>query len=384
MFTRILLTYLFSSALLLSAQEVSTLIPTQAGVGYEAISWNPDNGRIVSPDFTHNKVHEIFLDGTTSVLIDAIGQPLGGTWDQAGNYYVSEYQGVGKIWKVDPSGDISIIATNMGGPAGLLVDSAQQILYVADYDNSLIRRVYLNGDQPDILVQGQGLNGPDGISYAPNGDLIVNNFNDNKIFRVTTDGQISLFTTLFGSLNSGYLVRHQDSYYVAGFYSNQIWKVDSTGVATAWSGSSTPGNIDGPLADARFNRPNGMGISASGDSIVITDGNNTPRIRLITGVNDLTTSLNQPWTSHDFKLSIYPNPVSAFLNISYELEKTAQVNVSLYSLQGTKLFQVADSVQQAGIHQISWELPKTLPPGQYQCVLESGQWISVGAVIVQP
>lgn len=368
----------------LSAQEVHTLVPAEPGIGYEAVNWNTDNGRIVAPDFTNNQVHEIFLDGSRQVLIDSIGDPLGGAWDQEGNFYVSEYRGVGKIWKVTPEGEVSIIATGMGGPAGLLVDSAQQILYVADYDNSLIRRVYLQDDSTDVFIAGQGLNGPDAIVYAPNGDLIVNNFNNNRIYRITTTGQISLFATLFGSPNSGYLVRKGNAYFVAGFFSNSIWRVDQEGVATVWTGTTAPGHIDGPIDEARFNRPNGMGISADGDSIIVSDGNTTARIRLISGINGGLSSSRYPTTSHDFKLSISPNPAKNFINIAYELEQARRLKLSVYDMQGQQIQVLQDSLQPVGPHQVTWNIPNDLPPAYYQCILESGSWRSVSVVAIRP
>ncbi|MEO0625673.1 MAG: SMP-30/gluconolactonase/LRE family protein [Bacteroidota bacterium] len=376
--------FIFYTAALLPAQEVSTLIPVEAGIGYEAINWNVDNGRILIPDFTNNQVHEIFLDGTRQVLIDSIGDPLGGAWDQAGNFYVSEYRGVGKIWMLTPSGETSIIATGMGGPAGLLVDSAQQILYVADYDNSLIRRVFLSNGTSDVFVQGQGLNGPDAIIYAPNGDLIVNNFNDNKIFRITTSGQISLYTTLFGSPNSGYLVRRGESYYVGGFFSNSIWRIDEDGVATVWSGSTSPGNVDGHISEARFNRPNGMGISADGDSILVSDGNLNPRIRLITGINGSISSNRNPIESHDFKLSVSPNPASDYLNVAYELSESSPVKLSIFDMQGQQVSTLVDSLQARGAQEVRWQIPADLTPAYYQCVLESGPWKAVSVLAITP
>lgn len=365
----------------LSAQQVSTLVPTEPGVGYEAVNWNPRNGRIVIPDYANNQVHEIFLDGRREVLLPAINQPLGGAWDEAGNFYVSEYGGRGRLFRITPEGQKDTVAIDLGGPAGCLVDSNQQVIYVADYDGSRIYRVHLETGVKDTLAQGFPLNGPDCIIYAPNGDLIINNFNDNKIFRLTTDGDLSVFSVLSGSLNSGYLVRRGHEYIVGGYYSNRLWLVDSSGVATSWSGSSV-GSNDGTLEEARYAWPNGIGISADGDSIILSDGNASPRVRLITGLNGATSSVLDRLTAKDFKLTLSPNPASQEVNISFELPETDRLKLTIYSLDGKEVVTLMDSTQQSGPQKVRWDIPATLKNGYYQCILRTKSYLSSAAFLI--
>ena len=366
----------------LHAQQVSTLVEAQSGIGYEAVNWNPTNGRIVIPDFYNNQVHEVFLDGSRNVLLTDISGPLGGAWDAAGNFYVSEYYGAGKIFRIAPDGTSTELATGLGGPAGLLVDEAAQIIYAADYDGDVLYRVSLTDGAVDTLAHGNGLNGPDCIVFDPDGNLIVNNFDDNKIHRISLDGEVTLFSTLFGSPNSGYLVRRGDEYLVAGFASNRLWRVDSTGTAVAWTGSSVSGHVNGSLEEARFARPNGISMSADRDSLVVSDGLTNQRIRLITGLNDTVSGLFDGPTGTDLSMRVFPNPATERVELSYVADGVGAARVSVFSMEGVEVKVLRDSTQTTGKQQLEWIVPAELPNGYYQMVVQTKEAIGAVPVLV--
>ena len=123
-------------------------------------------------------------------------------------------------------------------PLGIAHDSSG-VLYIADTQNDVIRRVGTDGIVSTLagsagnnaLTDGTGaaarFNQPTGIVLGPDGDLYVADLSNNVIRRVTT-----------------------------------------AGVVTTYAGSGTPGFLDGLAATARFNQPYGISAAANGDLIV--------------------------------------------------------------------------------------------------------------------
>lgn len=350
------------------AQEVSTLIPA-SNATYEAISWSED-GRIYTPDFVNGHLYQLHLDGSVDTLMSGLAGPLGGAFAPDGNYYFSEF-GTGQVIRIAPNGEDSIVGTGFGGPAGTLVDSSNTLLYVADYNNSrLLSLDLVSGQQTTIAAQGS-LNGPDGIVYAPNGtDLLVANFNNNKVSRISPDGQISLYTTLNLSANSGYLKPFGADYLITGVNSHRIWRIDgSSSQVTLFAGSINAGGMDGSISEATFRQPNGIALSPSGDSLLISDGGPAGRIRLITGLNTINNTI-APSLLAELNFTLSPNPANRHLSIRYQLLEQAKVYLSIHHLDGRHITTLYNDVQPAGNQQISWTAPDSLASGQYYCTIK--------------
>ncbi len=361
---RLLFFLVFTSALLL-AQEVTTLVPPATIHSFEAISWGKD-GRIYSPDFGGGHIHRINLDGTVTRIATGYLGPLGGVFTDDGMYYVSEY-GTGKIFRISPSGQDSLMATGFGGPTGMLVDSAQTKIFIADYNNSRVNVLDLETGESSVLAARSGLNGPDGIVFAPNGDLIVANFNDNKIHRVTMDGEVSLFATLTGSPNSGYLVNFGNAYICAGANGNRIYHVTQDGEASVWAGTGVAGENNGAADQATFLMPNGIAINPTADTLLVTSGERGIGMRMITNLGFPTAVAENLVESFQFQLS--PNPVRSQLKVSYELPQSAAVKLALHAPSGQLLKTMVDSTQVQGLQERVYQLDDHLPAGHYRLVL---------------
>lgn len=374
--------FIFFTSALLYAQEVTTLIPpatAPAFHSFEAISWSKD-GRIYCPDFYSGKLYQINRDGTKITLRDSIRGPLGGAFDEAGNYYYSEFN-PGNVYRRTPAGVDSLIGTGFDGPTGIMVDSTQTKIYVADWNEDRVHVLNLATGQRTVLAIDGGLNGPDGIVYAPNGDLLVANFNDNKIHRIKADGTVSLFTELPDSPDSGYLIHFGDGYLSAGLNSNNIWHIDALGTVTRWLGTGTAGATDGPAATATFEDPNGIAINPAGDTILVTSGEFGVGMRMITGFG--ITSSSDPANVDRYSLRLSPNPASESLAIQYQLETSARVEVALLAPDGRLVSKLIDTTQAPGLHQLRYNLPGHLPIGQYRCLLKVDGKVSSKAFVLQ-
>jgi len=69
--------------------------------------------------------------------------------------------------------------------------------------------------------------------------------------------------------------------------------------------------------------------------------------------------------------SVYPNPFSTNAKISYSLQESSQVEVSIYNLSGAKIATLVNQQQSAGSHQILWS-PENNGAGIYLCKISSG------------
>jgi hypothetical protein len=65
-----------------------------------------------------------------------------------------------------------------------------------------------------------------------------------------------------------------------------------------------------------------------------------------------------------FQVQSYPNPFSNFTTIEYELEHSANVNLSIYNHLGQRVADLVDGTQVTGTHQVQWDA-EGLPTGIY-------------------
>ena len=71
----------------------------------------------------------------------------------------------------------------------------------------------------------------------------------------------------------------------------------------------------------------------------------------------------------------YPNPVSAFTTFKYHLVQNAQINLSIYDLNGRYIDNVVNKNEAADNYEVQWQ-PKGIPTGVYFAVLKAnGQLI---------
>ncbi|HEY4301424.1 MAG TPA: hypothetical protein VGM73_11145 [Candidatus Didemnitutus sp.] len=306
------------------------------------------SGTVYVADTYNQTIRKIASDGSTSVLAGQIGKtghddgtgtaatfdlPSGLTIDGNGNLYVSE-QGNNGIRKVTPAGVVTSLAgsaTYVSGradgtgtaalfnaPAGLAVDSSGNV-FVADYRNSLIRKVSATGVVTTVAGAGGVAGSLDGSGYIVSPSLfwrptnlatdaagnvyVADTFGDtirkiaadgtmttlagNPSLAGTTDGQGS--AALFNG-PTGIAVDSAGVIIVADTYSNAIRQVMPDGTVTTLAGTAgTAGTTDGTGTAALFNLPSGVTIDNAANVIYITDyGNHTIR-RLDRGTGAVTT-----------------------------------------------------------------------------------------------
>ena len=187
--------------------------------------------------------------------------------DGAGTLYFAD-SGSGRIWKLDSSGTIAVVAgsgepgfagdgglateAQLGGPTGVAVDTAGNV-FVADRLNDRIRKVDAAGTITTVAGSGERGFAGDGGS--------------------ATDAQLSGPTSV--------AVDAANNVFVADRSNHRIRKVDAAGTITTVAGSGERGfaGDGGPATDAQLYGPTGVAIDAAGNLFVVDSNQN--RIRKI-------------------------------------------------------------------------------------------------------
>ncbi len=177
-------------------------------------------------------------------------------------------------------------------PAGITVDASNN-LWVADTDNSAIRRVTLSGTNW-VVSTPASVNLPGGISTDGTNNLYVSDPADNTILKVTFAGVVNNLAGtngVFGTVDGTNPVARfnfpqgtavaRGNVYVADSLNNTIRVIGPTNFTSTLAGlAGGAGNANGTNSRARFSGPVGVTTDGAGNVLVADTGNQT--IRLIT------------------------------------------------------------------------------------------------------
>ncbi|HXB73924.1 MAG TPA: IPT/TIG domain-containing protein [Candidatus Acidoferrales bacterium] len=233
--------------------------------------------------------------------------PMGIAVDGAGNVYVAD-RDASVVRKIAAGGVISTVAgtgvagfsgdggpaaaANLNGPFGLALDSGGN-LYIADTNNNCIRKVSAGGSIATVAggaAQGfsgdggparvAGLNNPEGIAVDAAGNLYIADTFNNRIRKVTTDGNIATVagsgSEIYGGDNNpatvagmglppDVAVDGSGNLYIADFGGSRIRQVTGGIIRTVAGSTNGAPPIDGQEAfNLRFNGPTGVAVDATG------------------------------------------------------------------------------------------------------------------------
>jgi len=219
---------------------------------------------------------------------------------------VSTLAGSGKTGTADGKG----AAASFFFPTAVAVD-ARGVVYVADTQNSLIRRITPDGKvttiagrpSPEIEKKRDTVakfNRPYGIAVDKNGNVYVSDWERDMIKKISPDGKITAFAGTGHKgikdgkgpeasfyLPEGLAVDRQGNLYVADTYNNMIRKITPGGMVSTLAGRIAKGSADGKGKDALFAHPDGLAVDRQGNIYVADVGNN--KIRKITPDGTVTT-----------------------------------------------------------------------------------------------
>ncbi len=137
------------------------------------------------------------------------------------------------------------------------------------------------------------------------GNLFVADYNNHVIRKVTLGGVVTTFTGTQGQTGgtdatgtsarfhgpTGICIDASNNLYVAEYQGNRIRKITSAGVVTTFAGSTlgTVGTVDATGTDARFDAPYSIAIDAQGNLYISQPNSNTKVMRKITSAGVVTT-----------------------------------------------------------------------------------------------
>ncbi|HEX8071753.1 MAG TPA: hypothetical protein VF546_17515 [Pyrinomonadaceae bacterium] len=244
---------------------------------------------------------EGFADGRG--LVASFNTPSGLALDGAGNLYVAD-TGNNRIRKLTPDGAVTTVAgdgaagyadgaaarARFDGPVGVAA-GADGSVYVADTYNDRVRVVTAAGEVKTVAgggtpgdADGPALTAlfdtPCALVVNAQGELIVADTGNNRLRRVTHDGQVVTLnltaadgaTPFELSRPVGLALTRDGFLYVTEYNRGRVVQVTPEGRAYLLAGAG-PGFADGAGAAARFNQPAGVALDAAGALYVADSAN---------------------------------------------------------------------------------------------------------------
>ncbi|MBK1439122.1 SMP-30/gluconolactonase/LRE family protein [Parapedobacter sp. ISTM3] len=185
------------------------------------------------------------------------------------------------------TGSISVIVGGRSASGPVFTYMAAPAIYRAETYAGTGEMGYAEGPRQSAL-----LNRPGGVVFDSKGNLIFSDRNNNRIRKVSPDGQVSLVagTGAQGRQDGpadqatfawpyGIAIDKDDNIYVADRNNHLVRKIDAvTGMVSTLAGS-TQGYAEGRGAEAQFNQPLDVAVANDG-TVYVADYNNS-RIRSI-------------------------------------------------------------------------------------------------------
>jgi sugar lactone lactonase YvrE len=225
------------------------------------------------------------------------GEVFGVAINSEGAIFISDGAN-GKIWRVEKSGETSLVTDKLDTPSGLAVDKDDSLV-VADSGSHTIKRINPTNGETSILAgienrrgfadgaTNQALfNAPIGVAIAENKIYVADTYNDR--IRVIENGSVK---TLAGSENGfadgldakfhtpcGVAVLPDNSILVADTGNRRIRKVEPDGAVSTFAGTGEFGSNNGFSDEASFVEPTGILFDQTGAIYVADAGANSIRV----------------------------------------------------------------------------------------------------------
>jgi len=329
----------------LCSQTVSTLVNNPT-MDFEAVHWHPD-GRIFVTDYNNGRLYKVELDGSVETIVTGFSAIAGGGFDRDGNFYFAGIN-VGKMYRLNDDYSYEEVGSGFNQPVAFLQSTTDDnIAYISAYGSNSLHRLDLSTKESTLLASNQGINGPDGLLFDEDNNILIANFNNHRINRVEEDGTVSLFANVPSGGFMGYMAKYGDKIFVCSVTSKRIFRIDGNGDIVHIAGNGASGSADGNALNASFRRPNGIAINATGDSLLIAD---EKTIRVITNFG--TTRVKEyNLELVDFVAS--PNPAQDVFEISYSYSESFDMSYEIINFEGKVVLPIQKRKSEVGDNLLS-------------------------------
>jgi sugar lactone lactonase YvrE len=263
------------------------------------IAVGPDGTIYTSDAGDNNRIQKITPEGNVTTLAGGVEGFGDGVGDKAlfntpsalalmpdGNLLVAD-TGNNRIRRLTPLGQSSTVAgdgtagyadgpaikAQFNGPIGVAVDTRGNIS-VADSYNDRIRLITSAGEVSTLAGKGTAgyadgdrstalFDTPSGIVIAADGSLIVADTGNDRLRRISPDGNVTTLPTTDLSSPVGLALTHDNYLYVTDLDRSRVVQVAPDGTTRVIAGDY-PGFADGS-DETRFNQPTGIAIASTLD-----------------------------------------------------------------------------------------------------------------------
>lgn len=213
------------------------------------------------------EIYKITPSGAVSVFATGFNTTDGNDVDSQGNLFAISWPNT--IYKITPAGTKTVFASNalINIPIGIAIDEADN-LFVTCYNNNTLVKITRDGDV-SLFSSSSLYNGPNGIDTDAAGNIYVSNWNDGSVIKVNKNtGTAELFVSLPSS-QKAHLVIKNDVIYVAGRATHTIYRVTLEKQVTDFLGKGIRGDANGPLNSATISWPNDIAFNAAGTKMYV-------------------------------------------------------------------------------------------------------------------
>jgi len=235
-------------------------------------------------------------------------------------------------------GDIKVATLNY--PMSICVDPSKNII-MTDYTEHNVRKLNANLTTMTTLAGLAGTSGPIdekggearfsnpiGICCDHNGNVFVADYGNNKIRKVTPDGEVTTYppkTENVGGYQDGETPRFSGPYgvcfdlegnlLIADCQNHKIRKVDQFSLEVTTIAGSTVGYEDGDASTAKFSCPVCLVVDNKGD-IIVSDFNNSKIRKIFVKEKRVVTlaGISQGYADGDSTVAKFDNPVGVCIS----------------------------------------------------------------------
>lgn len=287
-----------------SAQYVTTIVNDPLTQFRDALIFDA-RGNLYCADYPGSSVFKRTPGGTVSVFATGFDSPNGLAFNSHGELYVADNTG-NHIYKLDSNG-LFLDTINVTSPSGLIKSWDSDTIIFTTYLGNTIGKLAPDG----MIVPWHGgglLNGPVGLAYDTTGQLWAGNFTDRIVFQVHPD-TVTYWATVPGPAVGdswlGFIAYARGSLWGTSYNGHKLYRIDlSQPDSVEYFAGGLRGNTDGHVSTSRFNYPNGIIGSTTGDTLYVSDYG-SGRLRMITPGPTVGVLVADPIEV----LSITPNPV---------------------------------------------------------------------------
>ena len=251
------------------AAEVSAVTEVLPG-GTGGVELGPD-GVLYAADFG-NRVFRIQPDGEWELFSEGYTKAADCTLDAEGHLLQVDF-GAAKVWRIAPDGTrVDLAVQNIGAPVGIAVASLDEVeagFFVTDFNKREIAHVSPDGSTRVVTRRGL-LNGPNGLAMTELG-LFAVNYSDGAVIQIDPATGAQRFVAELPGNGNGHVAWSGEALYVTGRKDHRIYRVTPAGGVSRVAGSGAQGTQDGDGAQASFSLPNGIALSADGQSLFVND-----------------------------------------------------------------------------------------------------------------